>query len=299
MGAGPINLELGQAFARIGCKVTVVEKANRILTKEAPEISDILYHESLKLGMEFFLDSTLKNFPDGNTAILKQGQQDHTVTFDLALVGIGRSLNFSELNPEAAGIELEKTGSLKLDQYLRTTNKNIVAIGDAAGGPQFSHAAELQATLLISNLISPFKKKVKYDKLSWVTFTEPEVATFGLSEVQLKEQSVDYQKLVLDFDEDDRAITSDYQYGRLILYVAKSSIPFANTRLLGGSMVAPHAGEMIQELILVNSAGMGIKSLFDKIYPYPTASRVNKTIVLNNYMDSIKPWMKKIAKFLY
>ena len=215
------------------------------------------------------------------------------------VVGIGREFNHTGLNLDAAGIQTNPNGTILVDSYLRTTNKKVLVVGDAAGGPQFSHGAELQATQLIKNLFSPFKSKVSYDKFSWVTFTEPEVATFGLSETQLKDRNTSYEKLVLDFKEDDRAITSDYQYGKLILFITKRWYQFGNSRLLGGTMVAPNAGEMIQELILVRSSGLGIKSLFNKIYPYPTGSRVNKTIVLNKYSDSIKPWMIKILQLIY
>jgi len=103
----------------------------------------------------------------------------------------------------------------------------------------------------------------------------------------------------LDFEEDDRAVTSDYQYGRLILFLTKELFQFSDAKLLGGSMIAPNAGEMFQELILARSAGLGIKSLFNKIYPYPTGARVNKTIVLNKYSQSIRPWMTKIMKLIY
>ena len=304
VGAGPINMELGQAFARLGSQVLIVEQGDRVLTKEPAEISEILFRQSVEMGIIFYLNSWVERFTDAHTAILlqqqqQQQQQQHTIQFDAVVVGIGRTRNFSELNPQAAGIKLHQSGALQLDPYLRTTNKNILAIGDAANGPQFSHAAELQATALISNLISPLKKKVSYHKLSWVTFTDPEVATFGWNEQQLKAAGRRYEKLEYDLDEDDRAITSDYQYGKIILYVTKSALPLTDSKLLGGSIIAPDAGEMIQELILAHSEGLGIRSLFNKIYPYPTASRANKTLVMNKYMDSIKPWMKKMARLAY
>ena len=156
-----------------------------------------------------------------------------------------------------------------VDKYLRTSNKRILVVGDASGGPQFSHAAELQATVLIKNLFAPFKSKVNYHHFSWVTFTDPEVATFGFSEERIKQMGKTYEKLVLDFTDDDRAVTGDYQYGKLILYTTKSRFNIGSAKLLGGSMIAPNAGEMIQELVLAQSAGLKIKSLFNKIHAYP------------------------------
>jgi pyruvate/2-oxoglutarate dehydrogenase complex dihydrolipoamide dehydrogenase (E3) component len=215
------------------------------------------------------------------------------------VAGIGRKSDFSGLHLEAAGVAIDQSGALVVDEYLRTTNKNILAIGDAAGGPRFSHAAELQATILISNLFSPFKKKIRYHDFSRVTFTDPEVATFGHSEEALVKRGKGYQKLVLDFDEDDRAIAADYSYGKMILYITDNRNLFPNAKLLGGSLIAPAAGEMVQELILAKSAGLGIKCLFNKTYPYPTASRVNKSVVMNHYISTVRPWMKKILKILY
>ena len=140
---------------------------------------------------------------------------------------------------------------------------------------------------------------MNYDQFSWVTFTDPEVATFGFSEERIRQMGKTYEKLVLDFTDDDRAVTSNYQYGKLILYTTKSRFNVGSAKLLGGSMVAPNAGEMIQELVLAQSAGLKIKSLFNKIHAYPTGSRVNKTIVLNKYSASIRPWMTKILRLIY
>ncbi len=299
IGAGPINMELGQAFTRLGSQVTMVEMANRVLIKEAPEISEILFSQSVELGMEFHMNTHISHFLDANSALLENQHKQTKVSFDAVVVGIGREIDHSGLNLETANIEVDEKRRIIIDPYLRTSNRKVYVIGDAAGGPQFSHGAELQATILIKNFLSPFKTKVKYDHFSWVTFTEPEVATFGWSEEQLRQSGKSFEKLVLDFEEDDRAITSDYQYGKLILFITKGLFQFSDTKLLGGSMIAPNAGEMFQELILARSAGLGIKSLFNKIYPYPTGARVNKTIVLNKYSQSIRPWMTKIMKLIY
>jgi len=296
VGAGPINMELGQAFARLGSKVIVIEQADRVLTGEAPEISEILLKESQKLGMEFHFGSPISRFPDADTVILESGR---ALKFDVVLVGIGREIDCSGLDPEKAAVSLHPGGAPVVDSYLRTTNKNVLVIGDVSGGPQFSHAAEWQATVHISNLLSPFKKRINYQKFSRVTFTDPEVASFGQSETALQTGGVKFDKLSLDFDDDDRAITSDYRYGKLILFISQSRFPLGNTKILGGTMIAPNAGELIQELTLAQSANLGIKALFNKVHAYPTGSRVNKAIILNKYLKELKPWMKKLTKWWY
>jgi len=129
--------------------------------------------------------------------------------------------------------------------------------------------------------------------MSWVTFTDPEVATFGLSEKQLKDRSIKYEKLEQDLSGDDRAITDNYQYGRIILYISKGSI-FKKEKILGGTMVAPNAGEIIQELILANTSGLSIKSIFNKIYPYPVASRVNQHLIVKHKEKGLTPGLKQL-----
>ena len=299
IGAGPIGMELGQAFSRLGSEVVMVEMMDRILAHEDPDIAEILYRRSLDQGMVFHLGTKINRFTNAHTAELQKGSNLWEEQFDVVVVGIGRQTDFSELNLEAAGIQTDKRGQIKLDSYLRTSNKRVYVLGDAANGLKFSHAAELQATTIINNFFTPVKKKINYHKFSWVTFTEPEIATFGRSEKQLKQVGAKYQKLELPFTDDDRAITGDYQYGKLILLVKPGWTNYSDAKLLGGSMIAPHAGEMSQELILALSANLGIKSLFNKIYPYPTGSRVNKTIILNKYLEALKPWIVKLLKLIY
>jgi len=278
----------------------MVEMLDRILINENPEIAEVVYKRSMDDGIRFYFGFKAVAFAGANTVVIENKDQEQiTLDFNAVVVGIGRVVSTSQLDVEKAGIKTNKEGSIKVDPYLRTTNKKVYVVGDAAQSLMFSHGAEHQATLIINNFFTPIKKKLNYDHFSWVTFTEPEVATFGLSEKQLKQRNISYEKLALDFTDDDRAITSDYQSGKLLLYIKNGIFGFSDARLLGGSMVAPNAGEMFQELVLARSANIGIKSLFNKIYAYPTGSRVNKTIVLNKYTKALAPWMKKIMKLLY
>ncbi|MFN6945520.1 MAG: hypothetical protein ACK4ND_11270 [Cytophagaceae bacterium] len=153
--------------------------------------------------------------------------------------------------------------------------------------------------ILMNNFLSPFKKKLSYDNFSWVTFTDPEVATFGLSEDQLKKKKTSFEKITYNFTEDDRATIEGYRSGKLILYTSKSFFPGGNRKIFGGSMVAPNAGELIQELILANSSGLGTKALFNKIHPYPVASRVNKLAILEKYRSELNPLIKRIIRLFY
>jgi pyruvate/2-oxoglutarate dehydrogenase complex dihydrolipoamide dehydrogenase (E3) component len=134
--------------------------------------------------------------------------------------------------------------------------------------------------------------------MSWVTFTDPEVATFGLQEIFLKRGNYRYERLEMDFSDDDRAIIDDTGYGKLILFLSKGSV-LRKTKILGGSMVAPGAGELIQELVLANTQQLSINSIFNKIYPYPVASRVNQFIVVKHKERQLTERTKKTLRFVY
>ena len=294
IGGGPIGIELGQAFRHLGSKVTVVEMDSKFLPKESPEIADVLHRRMVSEGVDFIFNATVKEFPSSNQAIIvNKDKKEIRLDFDTVLVSIGRDYNINGLSLEKAGIELENNGKkLKVDEYLRTTNKRVFVSGDVAGSYQFTHAAEVHAGVIINNFFSPFKKKLNNDHMAWVTYTSPEVATFGLNEEQLKQRGISYEKVVFDFEEDDRAIVDESHDGKLLLFIAKDKI-------LGGSMVAENAGELSQELILANSSGLKLKHIFGKVYPYPTASRVNKRIISLYYANKLTPFAKKVLHFFY
>jgi len=134
--------------------------------------------------------------------------------------------------------------------------------------------------------------------MSWVTFTSPEVATFGLSEAVLLKREISFEKLEMNFEDDDRAVVDSYQYGKLVLYISKGGM-FKKEKILGGSMIAPNAGELVQELILAMIKGLGINDIFNKIYPYPVASRVNQMIIVKHKEKQLTGTLKKLLKFLY
>ncbi len=294
VGGGPIGIELGQAFRHLGSEVTVVEADSKFLPKESSEIAEVLRRRMEKEGINFIFNASIKEFPSPNQAMIATSDKKETsINFDTMLVSIGREFNLDGLSLDKAGIELDETGKkLKVDEYLRTTNKRVFVSGDIAGSYQFTHAAEVHAGVIINNFFSPFKKKLNNDHMAWVTYTSPEIATFGLNEAQLKKREISYEKIIFDFDEDDRAIVDEAQYGKLLLFISKD-------RILGGSMVAENAGELCQELILANSSGLKLKNIFGKVYPYPTASRVNKRIISLYYANKLTPFAKRVLHFFY
>ena len=299
VGAGPVGIELAQAFQRLGAEVTVINRHKTILTREDREITEVLFQKLKEDGIKFYNEAEVKFFADKNTAVIKNAEnKEEKISFDIVLVAIGREILLDELNLEKADIKTDQ-GKLIVDNYLRTTNKNVQVAGDVAGEMKFSHAAELHASVIVYNLLSPFKKKLNYDTFSWVTFTDPEVATFGLDEKTLTDRGIAYEKFIYDFKEDDRAIIDEYSYGKMVLFLKKGMIKKRNMKILGGSMVAPNAGGTIQELILAASTDIGILDIFNKTYSYPVSERVNKMAVIQKYTKELTPFVKRVLRRIY
>lgn len=298
IGGGPIGIEMAQAMNRLGSKVTVIQYGNSILEHDDIAVTAILLEQLIKEGIEFIFNAEIEHFVSEKESMLKlKNGETKSVFFDAVFVAIGRGLNLDSLDLTNAGIEIKDSKIIK-DKYLRTTNKNVFVCGDIAGDLMFSHAAEFHARILINNFFSPMKKKLNNDFMSWVSFTDPELATFGLNEKQLNERNISYTKLEQDFSDDDRAVVDNYQYAKMILYLSKGGL-FKKEKVLGGAMVAPKAGEIIQELILTNTSKLSINALFNKIYPYPVASRINQQIIANYKEKMLTNNIKKLLQIVF
>jgi pyruvate/2-oxoglutarate dehydrogenase complex dihydrolipoamide dehydrogenase (E3) component len=298
VGGGPIGIEIAQAMQRLGSEVTVIETGNRILDHDDKKLTNILLKKLQEEGVVFHFGVNLEKFSSPTEAVLKKKNgEELLLSFDAVFVGIGRVLVLEPLELEKAGIEV-KDQKITVDDRLRTTNRDIMVCGDIADDLKFSHAAEFHGRIILNNLFSPLTKKLNNDHMSWVTFTDPEVATFGLNEKQLKERGTAYEKLEKDFSEDDRAITDNYRYSRTILYISKGGF-FKKEKILGGTMIAPNAGELIQELILANTLGLSINSIFNKIYPYPVATRINQQLIVRHKQKSLTTNLKRLLNFTF
>ncbi len=295
IGGGPIGIEIAQAMSRLGSKVTVLQHGNRILEHDDAAIAHILLKQLQKEGIEFIFNADVDHFISSNKATIKRKDSNtEEILFDAVFVGIGRELDLKSLQLYNAGIAVKDNRIVK-DKYLRTTNKNVFVCGDVAGDLMFSHAAEFHARILLNNLFSPFKKKLNNDNMAWVTFTDPELATFGMNEKQLKERNISYKRLEQNFTDDDRAVVDDYQYAIMLLFISKGGW-FKKEKILGGTMLAPHAGELIQELILANTSNLSINSIFNKVYPYPVASRINQQIIAKHKEETLTNTIKQLLQ---
>lgn len=300
IGGGPIGCEMAQAFRRLGSEVTIVDRGDQLSSKELPEFSKILEEQFEKEGITIIHQAEVVSFPSPQEAeILIEKKSKKKISFDAALVAIGRVVTTEGLGLDRAEVKVEK-GKIVIDEYLQTTNLRVFTAGDSTGLYYFSHGAEKHVRQLMRNFFVPFfKKKHDFETLSWVTFTEPEIATFGRSEKDLRRESINYEKINQSFENDDRAITDDYRYGKLVLYVSKKKWFLGKSTILGGSMIAPHAGELVQELFTAQLAKLNTNVLFNKVYAYPVASRINQKATNSIRTGDLTPFLKKLLGFLY
>ncbi|MGB7395264.1 MAG: FAD-dependent oxidoreductase, partial [Pricia sp.] len=319
IGGGPIGCELGQAFSRLGSKVTIVNRGDGLLSKEPQNISGILERRFEEEGIRIMNRSEVSAFKDGKAIVVssehssqenisnenqsqeKSSQKNpaNEIPCDTTLIAVGRLVNTEGMSLKTGGIALTEKGKIQVDEYLQSTNKKVYVIGDAAGSYMFSHGAEKMVRQLWRNLLIPiFKKKNTWNDLSWVTFTDPQVAHFGLTEKRLESQGKRYLRQDQDFEHDDRAIVEEYTYSQMSLWLDDSG-SIGNKKILSGSMIAPHAGELVQELELAKHAGVSISDLNDRVYPYPVATRINQKAIRRVMEKTRKPWKLKLARMAF
>lgn len=294
IGGGPIGCELGQAFARLGSHVTILNTQDRILPRELPEVSKILTESMQADGVTIINNASLIEIKERGTSYSIKGEDAIKVMqSDAIFVGIGRVLNIEGLDLEKAGIEIdEKKTKLVVNKFLQTTNPDVYTVGDVAGSFMFTHTAEEHAKVVINNMISPVRKKMP-TTMPWVTYTTPQIATFGKNEDDLKKEGVTYEVLKTTFEDDDRAITDGVQIGFVQVYVD------TNGRLLGGTMIGDDAGELIQELLLLHTLNLPLSDLYKKTYPYPTKSRINRKLVVGYMSRKLSERNSALLRFIF
>lgn len=273
VGGGPIGCELAQAFRRLGSQVTIIEM-NRFLPREDPEASAILAESFKRDGIEVLLESTVdKVSTDGaiRKVHIAQNGREITVEGDQIMVGAGRAPNVTNLGLEEAGVEYDTRTGIAVNDNLRTSNPNIYAAGDCCMMHKFTHAADAAAQIVIQNALFGGKKKLSALNMPWCTYTEPEIAHVGIYEHDARDKGIDTDSYKFSMNENDRALAEGEAEGFVKVVVKKGT-----DRILGATIVASHAGEMINEISVTMAAGMGLGKIGSVIHPYPTQSEAIK-----------------------
>ncbi|MCV6624617.1 MAG: FAD-dependent oxidoreductase [Cellvibrionaceae bacterium] len=274
VGGGPIACEMAQAFSRLGSVVSIAQRSDSLLRREEAEVGEFIANSLADEGVELLFNCKLSAVEQDKTgavlATLANGEQRR---FSKILFAIGRTPNTEDLGLEQAGVKLNSDGSIKVDAYLRSSQKNILACGDVVGPYQFTHMASHQAWYACVNALLGFVKKFKvdYSLVPRATFTDPEVASVGKLETELKREGRDYESLLFPLDDMDRALTEGEAKGFIKVLTAKGS-----DKILGVTIVGAHAAELLTEFVAAMKNGYGLNRILGTIHIYPSFSEANK-----------------------
>jgi pyruvate/2-oxoglutarate dehydrogenase complex dihydrolipoamide dehydrogenase (E3) component len=276
LGGGPIGSELVQAFARFGSKVSQVEMLPRILSREDPDVSAIVMRRFQEEGIDVLVGHKAQRVIVENEKkilVCESDGKDVRIEFDALLCAVGRVPNTAGYGLEELGIPLTRARTVETNEYLQTLYPNIYACGDVAGPYQFTHTAAHQAWYAAVNaLFGSFRKfSADYSVIPWATFTDPEVARVGLNETEASERNIPCEVTRYGLDELDRAITDEEAHGM----VKVLTVP-GKDRILGATIVADHAGDLLVEFVAAMKHGIGLNKILGTIHIYPTLAEANK-----------------------
>lgn len=281
IGAGPVGCELAQSFARFGSEVYLIEAMHGIMPNEDRDAAEIVERQMAKDGVKLLCcgkDLKVTKTDQGKRLTVDSHGQQYDVTVDEILVGVGRTPNIEGLGLETVGVEFDKNG-VKVNARLQTSNPRVFAAGDICSRYKFTHAADAMAQIVIQNALFPHPFGLGYASVDslimpWCTFTEPEVAHVGMYEKDAKDKGIEVETYTFKLDEVDRAILDGEDEGFARVHIQKGT-----DKILGATIVAAHAGDMIGEFSVAMKAGAGAKTIAGTIHPYPTQAEVNKKVV--------------------
>ena len=296
LGAGPIGLEFAQVFARLGSKITVVEKMGQVLPREDKEISDTIESILKEEGIEIHTClNVLQVKEEGNQKIVvaECSGQEKTFKADEFMLAIGRAPNLEGLSLESAGVKVEHR-NIVVNSSMRTTARNIWACGDVTGQYLFTHIAEYQAGLVVANALIPFmKRKANYRVVPWVTYTDPELGRVGLTEDEARQKYRNIKVYKYDVKDLDRAVIEGEDKGIIKIVCTKKG------KILGAHVLAPQGGELLHEFVLAMQNNLGVGSITRTIHVYPTLSQAVRRTTNKYYAEKIfSGWIPKLTKKL-
>jgi pyruvate/2-oxoglutarate dehydrogenase complex dihydrolipoamide dehydrogenase (E3) component len=269
IGGGPIGLEFAQTYARLGVKVTVLEFLPELLPREDHEAARLVRERLEAEGISVRTGVRVLRVAREDGAKVVYGAGGERFAAAELFVATGRRPELGDLEPQRAGVELDR-GAVRVDRRLRTTGRGVWAAGDVTGGPQFTHAAEYMARVVVQNALTPIPAGVDYRLVPRVTFTDPEVAAVGLTAEEAAGAGRRHEVYRYDFRDLDRAITDGADIGFCKVVTAPRG------KILGATIVGRAAGELLMPLVMAMARGIPLGRLANAIYPYPTMSEIVK-----------------------
>lgn len=293
IGGGPIGCELAQAFQRFGSQVTILNDVERILPREDQDAAELIHRQFVVEGIAIINAAKITRAErrgEDKVIFYEQRGKPHETACDLILSAAGRVPNVEGLNLEAAGVKYSREGVL-VDDRLRTSNPKIYAAGDVCSKFKFTHAADATARTVLRNALFFGRAKVSDLVMPWCTYTDPEIAHTGFYEADASAAGFDVATITEHFDDNDRAILDGETEGFARVHYDRKS-----GKILGGTIVARHAGEMISELTLAMTHGLKLSALSTTIHPYPTQAEVLRRIGDSYNRTRLSPTVSGIFK---
>ncbi len=292
LGGGPLGCELAQAFARLGSEVDVVARGAQFLPREDPDAAACLAEALRRDGVRFHLETEVRRVEraDGaGRALIARGSTETWVPFDELLIGFGRAPNVEGLGLEAAGVAYDARAGVRVDDRLRTANPRIYAAGDVGLAHRFTHMADAAARIVLRNALFMGRARLSALTVPWCTYTAPEIAHVGLYEHEAAARGIAVRTLHVPLADVDRAVTDGDTDGFVKIHVRAGS-----DRIVGATIVADHAGEMISEITLAMVAGVGLGRIAGVIHPYPTQAEAIRKAADAYNRTRLTPFVKKV-----
>jgi pyruvate/2-oxoglutarate dehydrogenase complex dihydrolipoamide dehydrogenase (E3) component len=294
IGGGPIGCELGQAFGRLGVQVTLLEALPRLLDKEDEDAAALVRAQLESEGVRVVTGARVRRAARQGALTRLELETGEAIEAEAVLVAAGRRPNVEGLGLDAAGVAFDG-GGVKVDARLRTSQPHIYAAGDVVGGYQFTHLADHHARTVVRNVLVPWvKARIDTSVLPWCTYTSPEVARVGLSEAEAQRQGVAHDVWRQPMSEVDRAVLESEERG-----FAKVLTAAGSDTILGVTLVAERAGEVIHEFAVAMKAGMGLKALSTTIHAYPTFAEVARKAADRYQRSRLTPRARRLFAWLY
>jgi len=292
IGGGPIGCEMAQSFARFGSQVTLIEQASHIMSREEEDAALIVQNAMQKDGVEFVLEAKVicvKKDGLNRVVVVSRAGEEERISSDQILVGIGRTPNLDGLGLEAVGVASHPQQGVEVDDRLRTTNSNIYAAGDVCSKYKFTHSADFLARIVIQNTLFMGRAKASKLIIPWCTYTSPEVAHVGIYPHEATDIGIELNTFTQPLSGVDRAILDGETDGFVRVYCKKGS-----DQILGATIVAAHAGDMIGEIVMAMKHRIGLGKIASVIHPYPTQAEAVRKLGDQFNRTKLTPTVKSL-----